>query len=422
METTQSGLRVTYYYSACVGIASPDATILCDPWFTDGIYDGAWFAFPKLENPIDVIGPCDCIYISHIHPDHYDPLFLRAYLERYPHARVVIGEFEPNYLSRKMTSDGIAHEVSSLFELGATRLGIFLNRQEPPTGIDSALAVCHGEHSVVNMNDNPQQGPQIEALLDFCGTVDIALLPFTGAGPYPQTYVDREDELKRLAEEKKLDFMDRYRSLADALAPKLRIPFAGQYVLGGKLAELNPFRGLADAVEITEFDENALVLADGGLGSVDTVTFAPTCVRKEKYSDAAMSARISSIAKLPMDYERWFESLPTSAMPLRRLLPKAYGNAQARSGCAYDWHLCFKLDQGWFACNASATEPSFAFVDSPESFYPRSELRVDLRYLFGLLTCVFHWNNAEVGSQYQTRRYPDEFRRELQGFLNFFHV
>jgi hypothetical protein len=53
---------------------------------------------------------------------------------------------------------------------------------------------------------------------------------------------------------------------------------------------------------------------------------------------------------------------------------------------------------------------------------PRSEISIDLRYLFGLLTGLFQWNNAQVGSQFQTRRIPDEFLRDAQKFLNFLTV
>jgi len=45
-------IKVTYYYSACVAITTPDVSILCDPWFTDGIYDGAWYQYPKIKNPM----------------------------------------------------------------------------------------------------------------------------------------------------------------------------------------------------------------------------------------------------------------------------------------------------------------------------------------------------------------------------------
>ena len=72
-------MRLRYIYSACVVIESDDIKLLCDPWFTDGIYDGAWFKFPDLIDPAEKIGDVDCIYISHIHPDHYDPVFLKEY-------------------------------------------------------------------------------------------------------------------------------------------------------------------------------------------------------------------------------------------------------------------------------------------------------------------------------------------------------
>lgn len=50
-----------------------------------------------------------------------------------------------------------------------------------------------------------------------------------------------------------------------------------------------------------------------------------------------------------------------------------------------------------------------------------SEITIDYRYLYGLLTTVYHWNNAEVGSHYFVNRYPlNNFKRSVQGYLNFF--
>ena len=49
--------------------------------------------------------------------------------------------------------------------------------------------------------------------------------------------------------------------------------------------------------------------------------------------------------------------------------------------------------------------------------------QIDYRYLYGLLTTIYHWNNATVGSQYFSQRYPlSDFRREVQRFLNFLSV
>ena len=59
---------------------------------------------------------------------------------------------------------------------------------------------------------------------------------------------------------------------------------------------------------------------------------------------------------------------------------------------------------------------------------PRCEIFIDPRYLFGLLTRLYHWNNAEVGSQYRARRVPEAleagnaYRRDAFSFLYSFQV
>ena len=65
-------IQVEYVYSACVVLRTPDVSILCDPWFTDGVYHGSWYTFPVHPDPVAYIGDVDYIYIYHIHPDHYD--------------------------------------------------------------------------------------------------------------------------------------------------------------------------------------------------------------------------------------------------------------------------------------------------------------------------------------------------------------
>ncbi len=265
-------IRVIYYYSACVGIRTPDCSVLCDPWFTDGIYDGAWFQYPKLVSPLEKIGRYDFVYISHIHPDHYDPEFLRTYLEQYPESRVLIGDYALNHLHRKMTVDGIPHEVASEVAKGDTRMRIF-----PTYELDSAFAIARGANAVVNMNDNSFDGEQIDSILAWLGQKpSIALLGYTGAGPYPQTYFSDPIVLEEKARAKKKKFFARYCQMRDALEPRVTVPFAGKYLLGGRLSALNRYRGIADAVEVARFDSRAVVLADGGDASIDTETLVPT--------------------------------------------------------------------------------------------------------------------------------------------------
>ena len=49
-------------------------------------------------------------------------------------------------------------------------------------------------------------------------------------------------------------------------------------------------------------------------------------------------------------------------------------------------------------------------------------LFIESKALFAVLTGITHWNNYEIGSVFQVRRYPDVFRREMSGYLNFLSV
>ena len=72
--------KVIYKYSACIKICTDNLTILCDPWFGTA-YEGTWTQFPRCKNIVDFIGDFDMVYISHIHPDHYDADTLRILFE-----------------------------------------------------------------------------------------------------------------------------------------------------------------------------------------------------------------------------------------------------------------------------------------------------------------------------------------------------
>ena len=57
-------MKIKYYYSATVGIITSDVSILCDPWFTQGIYYGSWFHYPFAPSEIDRIERYNYIFIS----------------------------------------------------------------------------------------------------------------------------------------------------------------------------------------------------------------------------------------------------------------------------------------------------------------------------------------------------------------------
>lgn len=413
-------ITVRYIYSACVVIETPDLTLLCDPWFTDGVYDGSWYQFPKLDDPTAKIGKVDAIYISHIHPDHYDPIFIRDYLAVHGDVQLLIGDYSFNHLKNKMRVDGFAATTIREHEFGGTKINIVVNDYDnSPNSIDSALIVQTEGHGVINMNDCLYDDRHIAEIHAICPEPDLALLGYTGAGPYPQTYYDMGADLEDAAEQKKREFFQRYEAMKAALGPKKAIPFAGKYILGGRLCHLNEFRGVADAFEVTHFDDDAVVLDDGGDAWISTSDLRPSRIRKAPYSIERIKQRYDEIERRPMAYEDYFGSLPETVIPIMRHMPKCYQSAIEKSECTSDHYYCIPVRERWIVMNANRDNPSYTVASQTADIRPRSEIQIDPRYLFGLMTGVFHWNNAVVGSQFFTRRVPDEFDRKAQNFLNF---
>ena len=76
-----------------------------------------------------------------------------------------------------------------------------------------------------------------------------------------------------------------------------------------------------------------------------------------------------------------------------------------------------------FQCNCLNSEINELDLNKQIFLDFYSEIIIDYRCLFGLLTTIYHWNNAEIGSLFQTRRHPvDNFKESVQRYLNFFTI
>ena len=184
--------KINVFGNACMRIVTSDVTILCDPWFTDGAYDGSWVAYPELKDPIEKIGDVDIIYVSHIHPDHYDPEFLKRYFSIYGVKRVIIPALTPNFLLKKATADGIKVEEVESLTFNNTQIDIFPADNDGGSDIDSAVLVSRGNKALLNLNDCVWSDRQSENILKAIKSkkLDLELMAasYTGAGPFPQTY------------------------------------------------------------------------------------------------------------------------------------------------------------------------------------------------------------------------------------------
>ncbi|RJF34600.1 MBL fold metallo-hydrolase [Pseudoalteromonas gelatinilytica] len=423
-------MKVRYIYSACIEIETPDIRILTDPWFTPGAYDGAWHQFPELKDPLSVIKEPDVIYISHIHPDHYDPIFIKKLFERYGEKPVLIPNFEKNYLYHKAKADGISVTEVNEIKYGDTNIHIIPNVHGSDSDIDSALFVNYKDKNLLNLNDcieSPKHVYELKTIINqYCDKLDLLALGYTGAGPFPQTYYALSDpELPIKAELKKQQFFKRYISYTEHFDSTYHLPFAGKYLLAGKLTELNDFRGVADAFEVKLFDSKAIILADHGNGEIDLASGHISAQREQLYSHQDYEARKAELKDKKLDYENEIY-VPIEKIKFRKLLFESLVKARSKSELEEDYFFVFHIQNNdkkvlslALNCNKYSNVELF---EQYEGLEPRSEYYVDYRHFFGCLTGLYHWNNAEVASFINVRRVPNIHNGRAQAFLNFLSV
>jgi len=426
-------MKIQYIYSACLEISTPSITILTDPWFTEGAYDGTWYHFPEID-PFEYISEPDYIYISHIHPDHYDPKFLHSLFDRFGVKPILIPDLKNNYLLFKGKSDGLTLTPTRYLDLGDTELYIEENNTGSISDIDSALIVHDkvNQKSFLNLNDcifNQLHVEKLNKIISkFTENIDLIALGYTGAGPFPQTYFDLNSEKDMLIEKaniKKKQFFERYLKYTNSFPSTHHLPFAGEYILGGKLVELNQYRGVSDSFEVTEFDNKALVFNAGG--SINLVNNNIVNIRSEKHPQDDLNKKLEEIKFKKLDYEIDF-NLTFDKINFLRLLKKASSNAFRKSELQEQYYFIFSITENdevikRFLCNCSDAEITELNLREEIRFDYYSEIIIDYRYLFGLLTTVYHWNNAEVGSLYFSKRKPvDNRNSQAYKFLNFFSI
>jgi len=419
------GITVKYIYSACVQIETPDLKVLCDPWFTEGIYDGAWYHYPEIKTPLSILDNVDWVYISHIHPDHYDPEFLRKYFYKFGEKKIVISSHNPNYLHKKMCADGFKPcIISDPLIIGDTKITIITHSTGSMSDLDSALIVEFNDgnknHVVVNANDIIFDTKILQKIKSVAPSIDLLMCSYTGAGPYPQTYYDLDDPILLIeAEDKKNKFIQRYKYAVSELKPRNTLPFAGKYILGGSLSNMNGFRGISDPLDIAAIDEKAIVLSDGG-GHLDTENMESAQCRHDYYDLIELNKRVNEVKRLPMKYEKLVPIEEIHQIPFKKLIRQAYDRAVKKTECLDDYYFCIKIiNEEYAVLNANIKNPNIFFTSEVKKILPRSVIEIDPRYLFGLLTGVYHWNNAEIGSLYLTRRTPNIHNKNAQSFLNF---
>lgn len=443
-------MKVRYIKSATVAVEANGVKILTDPWLTDGEYYGAWYHYPPLEFNESFYESIDYIYVSHIHPDHFSKPTFQKLNKKIP---VLIHCYESKFL--KTNIERLGFTVIELPHNTRTHLknGVYINilaadncnpelcakffgcgvveAKFGSTQIDTISVIDDGTHTVANTNDCPFDLTReaLKLIKQQYPKIDMLLVGYGGAGPFPQCFSLEESEKQKAAEKKRIQFLDLGVKYINELNPISVLPFAGTYVLGGKLAKLQKYRGvpeIEDAAEYFSEKTNAPIILLNSYEHFDLGTktysksYVPTnMVEKENYIQ-------NTLAKKLLDYENTSD-IHTYREDILRLIGNAYNRFENKRK-EIDFNsdtmtLLFLDDNLW--CKISNKGEGVSFIDDEEKNKIEKfvSYKLDIRLLHKILQGprFAHWNNAEIGSHIEFDRKPNIFERGLHHSMNFFH-
>jgi UDP-MurNAc hydroxylase len=424
-----SNFSFQFIGNACGIFTGIDGTkLLCDPWLIDGVFEGSWCHCPPIKTRPADVAHVDAIYLSHIHPDHFDERFF-PFDASIP---IITLDNQYNFLPRKLESLGFhnlilirdgEHAVFREFKLQCFAPFAKDAFHDAAIGniIDSALVVECDELRALNANDNT---PTVEAAqrIREDGPVDFAMLNYNAAGPYPSCFNNLSDDEKAREHRRILRRnFDHVLKVIAYLQPSCVLPFAGAYAIGGKESHKNRYLGTTTWDECAEFLRTNLPATTNTriitLRENDVLNIR-TCTANRPYVPINIAETQSylegSLSHLPYPYE-------SDIHPDPQVLLNDVQEAAVR------------MRERWVRFGIQPKTAVFISTPSGEQCIykgatPRKEgdcrliCSMDSRLLRRILDRTAHWNNAEIGCHINFHRDPNVFEPDLHVGLAFFHL
>lgn len=400
--------------------------ILCDPWIKDGIFEGSWCHFHPLETTLQDIQDVDAIYVSHLHPDHFDERYF-GFDKNIP---IIVLEDKYQFLIKKLAKLGYDNliriaddQTTTLFDFKLTLFQPFVvhnfHGDDAKIGniIDSALIVENNGVIAFNANDNTPTPAASEMIRQRFGHVDLAMLNYNAAGPYPACFANLTDSEKRSEHKRILQRnFDYMLENIKKLKPKYVLPFAGAYVLGGKQSYKNPYLGTAtwdacanylvnnlndDAIKVITLRENDVFDINSGTSNRPYVAIDVDKMNQYIKSD---------LAQLKYDYELDDQpDLDTLKADMTLATQRMFTRVN-KIGIEPDMSVHIRV----------GTE-MITICDPPQN-KGKLDIELDLRLLRRVFDRKANWNNAEIGCHIEFNRRPNHYSPDMHMMLQFLHL
>ena len=427
----KSKLTFEFIANACGVFTGSDGTkILCDPWLVDGVFEGSWFHFHQLKTTQDDLSTVDAIYLSHLHPDHFDDRnfdFDRS-------IKIIALDHEPNFLIKKLSNLGFKNilkiknqETISFREFKLTMFAPFAkhNFHSASVGnlIDSALLVSCKGVSALNANDNTLSIEAAELLSQQFGSINLAMLNYNAAGPYPSCF-DNLTQSEKTAESARIieRNLNHIKNIIEVLKPKYFLPFAGAYVLGGELFYKNEYlgvttwdkckdwmiRNLDNQTQVVVLRENDTLDIETGVSDKEYLPIDLDEVNRYVTAELSCKKYPYQLDPIP-EKQQLVRDVEESSLKLK--------NRMTRFNLSSKFFVTVQIFDDLYEIL-----PNFRPISTMTNFSFLLECRMDERLLRRILDRKSTWNNAEIGGHISFVRSPNIYEPDLHTALQFFHL
>lgn len=219
-------MKFTILSHAGLLVESGGVSVVVDPWLVGSCYWRSWFNFPEPEPAlIDDLAP-DCIYITHLHWDHFHGPSLRRFSRR---TSVLVPRIPTTRMTRDLRYLGFS-DVREIPHGGKVQLAPRFELhsfQFDPIATDSMAVFRDDDAVLLDANDCKCFGLSLRQVTRRFPRVDFALRSYSSASPFPYCVDGYEgDSQDRRTKE---DYRDEFAAFANRVGARYAVPFASNH-------------------------------------------------------------------------------------------------------------------------------------------------------------------------------------------------
>lgn len=440
-------MKIKNIHNAFTIVEVNNNKIVCDPWISEGLFDGTWGKFPYIDNIEDyLVGVTHC-FISHVHQDHMDMEAIKLMKKT---TKFYIPNLYPNHIIKDMLNKMGFTNVSMLKPLKKFEVipGIYFNVIPPMNGgglvidkkdeegtlahlsVDAGLVIedTIEKGKVVLLSDN---GPykltkDIEkAMRDS----DLIAFPFNGvADNYPICFSNMTLKEKQQASLKRQNNRAILQSKTfNTLKPKNLMPYSSDIVILGSRArdfvDVHPIEYIDRKLVSKIYQNRTNIPTHAVCYNNDIIIKDNKLAIKGKYIEHDFKSYAYS------KYSKNINPIITHNSVDKKTLQDNFKlacnnmfNMMDKLKLKSKWTLCFKIKDLNISFSVNLKTRKLEFNSKNISNTKIQTLTIPSGYLNKHFTFYHHWNNSIISHNLNWHRTIDEYCGGLDSALNFLHI